>query len=179
MALALGGDKTARKLFLLFSCREIGEGDIELCALHIHIYPDEPLLLGQLRTGIHGVIKKVAQDAAEVKLTHFQFDRDMGIDLHRDISALGKGYLAVDDGISHGVAGFYSQINSVQVGIQCIQVGFDAVQIPLCRQHLHGLDVSPVIVPPSPHLAVHVVHLFVVGLDELPLVSGDAFIEEL
>ena len=90
MALPLGGPDPAVGLRQLLPGGEIGEGDIELCALHIHIYPDEPLLLGQLRTGIHSVIKKVAQDAAEVKLTHFQFDRDMGIDLHRDISALGK-----------------------------------------------------------------------------------------
>ena len=102
----------------------------------------------------------------------------MGIDLHRNVPALREGDLAVEDGICHGIARLDRKVHGVQVGVQLVKVSPDAFQIPLRRQDLHGLDVAAVIVPPASHLAVHVVHLFVMRLDKLPLVGFDAVIQK-
>ena len=178
MALALGGGEPPGKFCLLLAGREVGERDVELGAFHIQIHPDEALGFGQGGAGIHGVVEQVAEDAAEVQLAHLQPDRDVGIDLHRNVPALREGDLAVEDGIRHGVARLDRKVHGVQVGVQLVKVGPDAFQIPLCRQDLHGLDVAAVIVPPAPHLAVHVIHLFVMRLDKLPLVGFDAVIQK-
>ena len=62
----LGGPEPAVGLGQLLPGGEIGEGDIKLGPLHVHVHPDEPLVLRQCGTGIHGIIEKIAQDAAQV-----------------------------------------------------------------------------------------------------------------
>ena len=102
----------------------------------------------------------------------------MGIHLHRDIPGLGQGYLAVEDGVRHGVAGLHRQVHGVEVRVQPVKIAPDAFQVPAACQDLHSLDVVSVVVPPAPHLAVHVLYLLIVGLDELALVGGDAPVNE-
>ena len=170
MALPLGGAESLSHLGKLTRGSKVGEGDVELGALHVHIHPDEPLLGGQGQAGLHGVVKEVAQDDAQVQLGHGEFHRDVGVHMHWDVPGLGQRNLTVQNGIGHGVARLHHRIYGVQVRVQQIQIGPDGLQIPLGGVGLHGLDVVAVVVPPPPHLPVHVLHLLVVGVQQFPLV---------
>ena len=48
--------------------------------------------------------------------------------------------------------------------------------IAICSQHLHGLDMVAVVMPPATNRAVHIVHFPIVGLDQLPLVGSDPLV---
>ena len=50
------------------------------------------------------------------------------------------------------------------------------LHIPFCRQGFQSLDMAPVIVAPPSHLAVHGLHLLIMGLHHLPLAGGNLFI---
>ena len=170
MALPLGGAKALAHLGKLARGGEVGEGDVELGALHVHIHPDEPLLGGQSQAGLHGVVKEVAQDDAQVQLGHGELHRDVGVHMHRDVPGLGQRNLTVQNGVCHGIARLHHCVHGVQVRVQQIQIGPDGLQIALGGVGLHSLDVVAVVVPPAPHLPVHVLHLLVVGVQQLPLV---------
>ena len=64
MALALGGAEPAGDLGLFFGGGEVGKGNVQLGALHVHIHPDQPLLLRQSKAGLDGVVEKVSDNAA-------------------------------------------------------------------------------------------------------------------
>lgn len=173
VALPLCGGEQPAHLFQLLPGGEIGEGDVELGVLDVHVHPDEPPLLGQVEAGLDGVVKEVAQNAAQVDLRRLQPHRDTGVRHHLDALGPGQGDLGVEDGVGHGVAGLDDRVHGGQVLVQQVQVPFDGLPVLRRGIGLHGLDVVAVVVPPAPDLPVHVVHLPVVGLHQLLLVGGD------
>ena len=88
MTFSLGAAEKSTFLFQLLICGEVGEGNIELGALHIHIDTNEPLFLRQLHTCFDGIVKKIADDAAQINLRGFQLDGNMGIRNHRNTLGL-------------------------------------------------------------------------------------------
>ena len=65
---SLGGAEAAANFRELLSGGEVGKGDVELGILHVHVDPDQALLLRKLQAGFHGVVKEIAQDAAQIQL---------------------------------------------------------------------------------------------------------------
>ena len=61
--------------------------------------------------------------------------------------------------------------------IQLIQVLFEPLQIIVCRQNFHRLDMVAVIVPPATHLPVHVFHFPIMRFDQFPLVDSNSFVD--
>ena len=59
-------------------------------------------LLGRCCGGhsLDGVVKEVAQDAAQIQLRHGQLHRNVGVHVDRDIPGLGQGNFAVENGVS-------------------------------------------------------------------------------
>ena len=100
----------------------------------------------------------------------------MGITLHGDGSGLSQRDLAVQDGICHGISCLDHGIHRVQIRIQFIQICPDSIHVAVCRQHFHHLDVIAVIMPPAADLPIHVFHFLIVGLDQLPLISGNSLV---
>ena len=123
-----------------------------------------------------GIVKQVPYYAAKIKLAHFKLNGNMRIYFHLYALGLGKGYFAVYYCIRHRVTRFYCQINRVQIGIQHIQIIVYAVHVALCRKRLQHLYMVAVIVPPAAHLAIHIVHLFIMRVYQLPLICGYALI---
>ena len=177
VARPLGGGKPPADLFLFGGGRKVGKADVELGAFHVHIHPDEAPVLRQSQACLDGVVEQIAQDDAEVQFGHPQFDRDVGVRLHRDVPGLGQRDLAVEDGVRHGVAGLDDGIHRVQVGVQLVQVVPDALHVVLGGQGFHDLDVVAVVMPPAPNLPVHVFHFPVVGLDQLPLIGRNPLVD--
>ena len=70
---------------------------------HIHIDPDEALVLRQLHAGLNGVVEEIAEDAAEIDLRGLQPDGDVGIRHYLDALCLCKGDFGVQDGVGHGI----------------------------------------------------------------------------
>ena len=99
--------------------------------------------------------------------------------MNRNGFGLRQGYFAVEDGIRHGISGFHNSVHRIQVCVQLIQVGFDAIHVTVCRHHLHCLNVVAIVMPPAPHFAVHIVHFLIVGFNQLPLVGGNALVNLL
>ena len=62
VAAPLGGGKAAAGLCQLPAGGEVGKGDVQLAALHVHVQADQPLAFGQLDAGLDGVVEEVAQD---------------------------------------------------------------------------------------------------------------------
>ena len=172
MSGSLGGGKPPPELVLFAGGGKVGKADVELGAFHVHVDADQALILRQGKACLDGIVKEIAQNDAEVQLRHAQFDRDVGVRLHRDLPRLCQGDLAVQDGVRHGIAGLDDGVHRVQVGVQLVQISLDAGQVAVCGQGLHDLDVIAVVVPPAADLTVHVLHFLVVGVDELPLVGG-------
>ena len=174
MALPLGGAEAAAQLLQLARGGEVGKGEVELAALHGDVHPDEAPLRRQGQAGLDGVIEQVPQNDAQVQLRDMQLHGNAGIRLHRDVLGPGQGNFAVQNGVGHGVAGLDHRVHGVQVSLQLIQVGLHRLPVTLGGVGLHHLDVAAVVVPPAPHLAVHVLHLGIVDLNKLPLIGGNA-----
>ena len=65
---------------------------------------------------------------------------------------------------------------SVQIGVQLVEIGADGVHIALGGERLEHLNMIPVVVPPAADLAVHVLHLFIMRVHQLALVGFELFI---
>lgn len=102
---------------IFFRGGEVGKGDVQLGALHIHVYPDQAPIFRQGQAGLDGVVKEVAENAAQVQLRHLQFHRDVGVHLDGDALGLGQGGLAVQDRVGHGVAGLHHGVHGVQIRV--------------------------------------------------------------
>ena len=176
MAFSLCCGKARAYLLLLAYGRKVGEGYIKLSILHVHIYADKPVLFVKRKACFYCIVKQVPYYAAKIKLAHFKLNGNMRIYFHLYALGLGKGYLAVYYCIRHRVNRFYCQINCVQVSIQHIQIIVYAVHVALCRKRLQHLYMVAVIVPPAAHLAIHIVHLFIMRIYQLPLIRGYALI---
>ena len=101
----------------------------------------------------------------------------MRVGLHRDAARFGEGYLAVQNGVRHSVAGFDDGVHGVQIGVQLVEIGADGVHIALGGERLEHLDMIPVVVPPAADLAVHVLHLFIMRVHQLALVGFELLID--
>ena len=171
MALALGGAEAAAQLWQLLSGGEIGEGNVQLGVFHIHIDPDKPSFLRQGQAGLNGVVKEVADDAAQVNFRGLELHGDMGVGYHLNALGLCQGDLGIQNGVRHGVAGFDNGVHGGQILIKKVQVVPDGFPVALGGVGLHNLDVVPVVMPPAPNLLIHIVHFPVVGLDQFLLVG--------
>lgn len=52
---------------------------------HIHIDTDHPLLFRKCKACFDGIVKKIANDAAQVNFGHLELDRNVRIDMNIDI----------------------------------------------------------------------------------------------
>ena len=95
MALPLGGGEPPAHLFPLAAGGQVGKGDVQLAALHVHVNANHPLPFGQLLAGLDGVVKEVAQNHAQIQVRDGQLHRDVGVRPHGDALGLGQGNLAV------------------------------------------------------------------------------------
>ena len=68
MTIALGAAEQLTLLWHFLPGGKICEGNIELGVFHIHIYTDEALILWQLHAGLDGIVKEIADDAAQIDL---------------------------------------------------------------------------------------------------------------
>ena len=177
MPLALRGAEAPSGLFQLLSGGEVCEGDIKLRALHVHVHADEPVLFRQGHARFNGIIEEIAENAAEIELRHFELYGNVRVGLHRDAARFGEGYLAVQNGVRHGVAGFDDGVHGVQIGVQLVEIGADGVHIALGGECLEHLNVVAVVVPPAAELAVHVFYLFIMRVHQLALVGFELLID--
>ena len=179
MPLALGAAEQPSLLLHFLPGGKIGEGDVELGIFHIHIDPDEALVLRQLHAGLNGVVEEIAEDAAEIDLRGLQPDGDVGIGRDLDALRLCKGDLGVEDGVGHGIAGLDDRVHGLQIGVQQVEVVSDGVPISRGSVSLHGLDMVAVVVPPAADLAVHIVYFAIMRFDQLLLIGGDLLFDFL
>ena len=173
MPLALGAAEQPALLLHFLPGGKIREGDVELGVFHIHIDPDQALVLRQPHTGLDGIVKEIAEDAAEVDLRGAQPDGNVRIGHDPYPLRLRQRNFGIEDGIGHGVACLDDRVHGLQVGVQQVKVVLDGLPIPCGGVGLHRLDMVAVIVPPAADLAVHIVYLPVMGLDQFLLVGGD------
>ena len=96
MIAALGALQSAEGHGPLFNGGFVEEGYIELRALHIQVNPDHPLLFGQEKARLDGVVEEVAEDGTELDLRDPELHRDVRVGRDRDPFGLRQGYLAVD-----------------------------------------------------------------------------------
>ncbi len=68
VSLALCGLESSVLLYLLFGRGQVGKRNIKLCALHVHINTYDTLVLGQSKARFYGVIKKISDYYAQIKL---------------------------------------------------------------------------------------------------------------
>ena len=173
MPLALGAAEQPSLLLHFLPGGKIGEGDVELGVFHIHIDPDEALILRQLHAGLNGVVEEIAEDAAEVNFRGLQPDGDVGIRRYLDALRLCKGDFGVQDGVGHGIAGLDDRVHGLQVGVQQVEVVLDGVPVLRSGVGLHGLDMVAVVVPPAANLTVHIVYFAIMRFDQLLLIGGE------
>jgi len=88
VAIALGGLEHLSYLLQLLGSGEVCERNVQLRTLHIHVHTDHALVLRQFLAGFDGIVKEIADDAAQVQLGHFQLYGDMGITLDGDTLGL-------------------------------------------------------------------------------------------
>lgn len=118
VARSLGAAEKFSHLGQFFPGSEVGHGNIELGVLHVHIDADTPLLRGQKHAGLNGVIKEIAQDAAQVQLGEAEPQGDVRVRRDRNALGPGQGNLGVQDGVGHGVACFEHRVHGVQIRVQ-------------------------------------------------------------
>ena len=179
MTFAFGGGKPFADLRLLSLRCEIGERDVQLCVFHFHVHPDLPPVLRQSHACLDGIVKQIPDDNAQINLRQPQLYRNIGVGDHVNMLCPCNGNLAVQYCVGHAVAGFDDSIYSSQVLFQRIQIISDGFHISRCGICFHHLNMIPIIMPPSPHLPVHVVHFTVVGFDQIPLIRSDASVDHL
>ena len=100
----------------------------------------------------------------------------MGIRMDRDILGVCQRDLAVQDGVSHCVAGFDNRINSRQIRIQFIQIGLDSIHVARSGISFECLDMIAIIMTPAPDLLIHILHFGIVGFDQLSLIGCNSLI---
>ena len=74
-----GAGKASGNLFQLTCSGEVGKGNIQLGILHVHIHTDQPFIRGQRQTGLDGIVKEIADDAAKIQLRQAELYGNMGI----------------------------------------------------------------------------------------------------
>ena len=120
MTRALGGLKAAANLPKLFPGGKVGKGDVQLGALHVHVHPDQPLLLRQGEACLDGVVKEVADNAAQVYFRKLQLHGDVGVGVDRNALGFCQGDFGIQDGVRHGVAGFDDGVHRAEVRVQLV-----------------------------------------------------------
>ncbi len=169
MVAALGGEEQIADFMLLLS-GGIGKGHIEHGSFYMNVDMHETVPRLQLGACFHGVVQEVSDDDAEIHIGHGKGGRNLGLGFHLDLLAFHQGYLAVQDGVRHGVAGLYDGIDGQDGLVDFIQIAsrlfvFAAVQL--------GGECLDVIVPvmfPTAHGAVDVLYLSVMLLYQSVLI---------
>ena len=100
----------------------------------------------------------------------------MGIRMDGYIFGVCQRDLAVQNGVSHCVAGFDNCIDCCQIRIQFIQIGFDGVHVSRSCISFECLDMIAIIMTPAPDLLIHILHFGIVGFDQLSLIGCNSLI---
>ena len=144
-------------------------------ALHIHIDTNEPLFLRQLHTCFDGIVKKIADDAAQINLRGFQLDGNMGIRNHRNTLGLCQRDFCVQNRIRHGITCLDNRIHGSQIFVQQVKIVLDSFPIFCGGVGFHRLNVIAVIVPPTTNLSIHIINFTIMRFNQLVLIGFNLF----
>ena len=95
MILAFSRPEDFAYLYHFLRRSEICEGYVKLGIFHVHVHADHALVFRKGQTCFDSIVEEVANDAAQVQLGHFQFHRDMGIYINRNLLGPCQRYFAV------------------------------------------------------------------------------------
>ena len=68
MSVAFSAAEQFALLLHLLTGSKVGKGNVELGIFHIHIYTDYPLTRRELHARFDGIVKEIANDAAQINL---------------------------------------------------------------------------------------------------------------